>query len=733
MPEVTLETTKPSEVRLSPNGNLIYSADTDGHLRVYDASSGSLVHDWQVGQSLGGMDISPDGSSIVVLDRDISAVYRIDTTSGATASYFYSPTGMNGLLFDAAYLSDGTALFSQNFNGSGWVSLKVLDFSTGTFTAGPTVNQSAVLTRSATGDNVLIGEPNNSGGPLDIYHTGQGIVSTGSTGSFNWGIQAFSGTQVAEYGYDSGIHIYNSALQGIVTLTAWNNGAATDLAFSPDGKWLYVLDNKTDAIDKVSTTSWQEVESIPVGSTVGTWDGQLQATNGSRLIVDPQQRYFSVITDHWLVIVDNPDAPTLQGTAGADVITGSMFADTISGGLGNDTLRGGTGNDTFLDTEAGHNGDTITDFHPGDTIIFSDASLSSFSFNLSGNTLTYTGGSMTLDGDVRGELVASSASSGGVQLLDILVQHAALNDFSGSGHSDVLLVNDNGSVTNWLGQSGGTFFSNQAAASYALPSGWSVAGTGDFNSDGHVDLLLRNTNGTITEWLGQANGGFAWNANATYALDNSWHVAAIGDFNGDGQSDVLLVNSNGSLTDWLGQSGGTFFSNHAAASYALPSGWSVVGSGDFNGDGRSDLLLRNTNGTITEWLGQANGGFTWNANATYALDPSWHVAGIGDFNGDGHSDVLLVNDNGSVTDWLGEPDGTFFSNHASASFTLPSGWSVAGTGDYNGDGIDDVLLRNTNGTITEWLGTSNGGFSWNANATYALDNSWHVQPQETLT
>jgi uncharacterized protein YbdZ (MbtH family) len=315
-----------------------------------------------------------------------------------------------------------------------------------------------------------------------------------------------------------------------------------------------------------------------------------------------------------------------------------------------------------------------------------------------------------------------------------LLHHTALNDFNGDGRSDVLLVNDNGSVTDWLGQQGGTFFSNQQVANYALPAGWQVASSGDYNGDGRVDVLLRNSSsGTITEWLGQANGGFNWNSAATYGLDSSWHVAASGDFNGDGRTDVLLVNDNGSVTDWLGQADGTFFSNHVNASYALPAGWQVATTGDFNGDGVDDVLLRNSSsGTITEWLGQPTGGFTWNSAATYGLDSSWHVAGAGDFNGDGRADVLLVNNNGSVTNWLGQGDGTFFSNHATASYALPAGWSVAGIADVNGDARDDVLLRNTNGTITEWLGQTGGAFSWNANGTYGLDNSWHVQPHESL-
>jgi hypothetical protein len=156
----------------------------------------------------------------------------------------------------------------------------------------------------------------------------------------------------------------------------------------------------------------------------------------------------------------------------------------------------------------------------------------------------------------------------------------------------------------------------------------------------------------------------------------------------------------------------------------------VAGTGDFNGDGLDDLLLRHTNGTVTEWLGQANGGFFSNhAAVAYPLDTAWEVAGIGDFNGDGRDDVLLQHQNGSITNWLGQTGGTFFSNHAVASYPLPAGWDVAEIGDYNGDSRDDVLLRHTNGTITDWLGRSDGGFFSNhAVATYPLDSGWNLFP-----
>lgn len=430
----------------------------------------------------------------------------------------------------------------------------------------------------------------------------------------------------------------------------------------------------------------------------------------------------------------NNSGDTINGLAGNDQITGGAGNDIIDGGSGNDiitgaagtdTLTGGPGADTFRDTASGLNGDRITDFSIGDRIQITDLTYATANLQLTATGISFAGGTTTIDGLGPGRLIVSDIQGGG---LDIRLDHVATNDFNGDGRSDVLLRYDSGTIIDWLGQTNGTFNSNHANTTYALPTAWTVAGSGDFNADGRSDLLLRNIDGSITEWLGQANGGFNWNSSATYGVDPGWTVAATGDFNGDGHDDVLLRYTNGTVIDWLGQAGGTFASNHANATYALPTAWAIAGTGDFNGDGRSDVLLRNVDGTITEWLGETNGSFTWNSAATYGIDPGWTVAGTGDFNGDGRDDVLLRYTNGTVIDWLGQADGTFASNHANATYALNPSWSVLQTGDFNGDGIDDVLLRNTNGTVTEWLGQSNGSFAWNAPSTYALDTHWHVQP-----
>jgi hypothetical protein len=117
--------------------------------------------------------------------------------------------------------------------------------------------------------------------------------------------------------------------------------------------------------------------------------------------------------------------------------------------------------------------------------------------------------------------------------------------------------------------------------------------------------------------------------------------------------------------------------------------------GDFNGDGKADILWRNTStGENALWLMD---GPTLTSNNSIspvpATTPGWTITGVGDFNGDGKADILWRNAS-SGENYLYPMEGTTILGTEGYVRTVADlSWEVKGAGDYDGDGKADVLWR----------------------------------------
>ena len=150
-------------------------------------------------------------------------------------------------------------------------------------------------------------------------------------------------------------------------------------------------------------------------------------------------------------------------------------------------------------------------------------------------------------------------------------------------------------------------------------------------------------------WHSDGGGVVVWEMNGPQvAVDQfvgqvpaNWHFAATGDFNGDGKSDILLQSDAGGLV-MLEMNGTQILANQFIGQ--IPSNWHVAANGDFNGDGKTDVLLHSDTGGLV--ILEMNGTQIM-ANQSIGQVPSnWHVAGTADVNGDGKSDVILTSDAG---------------------------------------------------------------------------------------
>lgn len=286
---------------------------------------------------------------------------------------------------------------------------------------------------------------------------------------------------------------------------------------------------------------------------------------------------------------------------------------------------------------------------------------------------------------------------------------AGKDDFNHDGRSD-FIIRSGASISVWesgtpasLLEIGGSLGTKAIVG--GLATNWTIVAIGDFDGDGGSDLMLRDGTSVYIWFMNggrKVREGYVSAAGLASGWISGWNIDGTGDFNGDGRSDVLLRNGT-SVYQW--QMDGLRVSNHGYVTIGgLATEWVIDGIGDFNGDGRSDVLMRN--GTLLyEW--QMNGILIENqsrvkdgASDAY-LGTNWSVEGVGDFNGDGKSDVLL-RDGPYLYEW--QMTGFQIQNHASVldhigfGFYLTGNWFVEGFGDFDGDKKTDILI-NRNGTL----------------------------------
>jgi hypothetical protein len=167
---------------------------------------------------------------------------------------------------------------------------------------------------------------------------------------------------------------------------------------------------------------------------------------------------------------------------------------------------------------------------------------------------------------------------------------------------------------------------------------------------------------------------------------------AARDFNGDGRSDILWRNSaTGENNVYL--MNGTAVVGEGYLPTVSNQSWRIVGVGDFNGDGRSDILWRNA-ATGENYVYLING--TAIAGEGYLRtvpDQSWRIVDVGDLNGDGRSDILWRNA-ATGENYAYLMNGITIAGEGYLRTVPDQSWRIIGVGDLNGDGRADILWRN---------------------------------------
>jgi len=234
----------------------------------------------------------------------------------------------------------------------------------------------------------------------------------------------------------------------------------------------------------------------------------------------------------------------------------------------------------------------------------------------------------------------------------------------------------------------------------------------DFDGDGKADIIWRyyGAGGYNCLWLtGLAQESPAINdprLDPQAALirdepntDNK--IVGTGDFNNDGKEDILWRNkTDGANFVWT--MNGTTYAGTAQLPAETDLSWDICGTGDFNSDGKPDILWRNrAAGGNKVWLmdGIAR---TGEVLLTSEATQAWDIGGAGDFDSDGKPDILWRNTaDGSNRIWI--MNGTALVRTETLS-VVNADWEIPGVGDYDGNGKPDIFWRHkVDGRNSVWL------------------------------
>ena len=316
----------------------------------------------------------------------------------------------------------------------------------------------------------------------------------------------------------------------------------------------------------------------------------------------------------------------------------------------------------------------------------SDAAGFNGSIDFAGETLTVGGGAVMV-----GDLAYSIAIVGSDLVLRIGDKPKAKSDIDNNGISEVMFQHTAGSE----GQIG--FWMNgtnewRSTDTPHLDNSWKILGAYDMSGDDCADTLMISsvTSGSgkdvyIGYYLDSVDTDDNWRnlGHASSAENVAWQNS-VGNLTGNKSKNSIVwyAPERYSLGAWIdGTEDWVTFSVEFGSD-----DWTLVGCGDFDGDGKDSVLMNYNHGQCfytadLDGVTQALGSAIWDG---------WEVRAIGDFSDDGMDDLILYyKDTGSIVMCA---DGNTDS-YVSIGQIDTIDWFVAGAGDYNGDGMDDLLLR----------------------------------------
>lgn len=229
---------------------------------------------------------------------------------------------------------------------------------------------------------------------------------------------------------------------------------------------------------------------------------------------------------------------------------------------------------------------------------------------------------------------------------------------------------------------------------------------GDMSGDSRPDLVWQNqSTNALGLWVMEGSELRDTPPFSPNVADPGRQIVATTDIDGDGNSDLVFQDiAAGVLEAWLMTPGNVRSSVQPVGPVLTDTDWRAVGSGDFNSDGRVDLMLRHeTSGALSVWFLNGTTRIGTGVMNPAAVDPAWKIRGVGDFNRDDKPDLVWQHTSGALAVWFMDGVNVQDTRYLTIASVSDPAWQVVGVADVNRDLRSDLLWQHqAGGWIAVW-------------------------------
>jgi len=252
-----------------------------------------------------------------------------------------------------------------------------------------------------------------------------------------------------------------------------------------------------------------------------------------------------------------------------------------------------------------------------------------------------------------------------------------------------------------------------ASRLYAQAAQFTFAGLADWDGDGHQDIVARDSTGLL--WLYPGDSSRGYSQFDRVQIGNGWKgftFAGLADWDSDGHQDIVARDSTGLLWLYPGDSSRGYSQVDRVQIGNGWKGYTSAGLADWDGDGHQDIVARDSTGLLWLYPGDSSRGYSQVDRVQ--IGNGWKgytFAGLADWDSDGHQDIVARDSTGLL--WLYPGDSSRGYSQVDR-VQIGNGWkgyTSAGLADWDSDGHQDIVARDSTGILWLYPGDSSRGYS----------------------